>query len=55
MDHLLHEITLENIPEKIGGKFRLFNEPFEFNTKPGSNLCFFFFYFERLFSFLFPE
>mmetsp|Transcript_8831 Transcript_8831/g.7891 ORF Transcript_8831/g.7891 Transcript_8831/m.7891 type:complete len:411 (+) Transcript_8831:60-1292(+) len=35
---LLHHISLENIPELLGGDFKLYNEPYEFNISEDSPL-----------------
>lgn len=35
---LKSQITVENIPESIGGSFYLYNEPYEFDLSPGSAL-----------------
>lgn len=38
MPTLLEDMTFENIPERFGGGFKLYNEPFKFNTSPGGPL-----------------
>lgn len=38
MPTLLEDLTFENIPERIGGGFKLYNEPFEFDIAPGGAL-----------------
>ena len=38
MDQLLKEMTIDHIPVALGGKFELFNEPFEFDVSPTSTL-----------------
>lgn len=38
MPTLLEDLTFENIPEKLGGGFKLYNEPFHFDVSPGGPL-----------------
>lgn len=38
MDVLLKDMTIENIPERLGGKFKPYNEPYAFDTSPGGPL-----------------
>jgi hypothetical protein len=38
MDSLLEDMTIENIPERLGGKFKLYNEPFQFDVSEGGPL-----------------
>lgn len=34
MPLLLEDMTIENIPESLGGQFKLYNEPYEFDRSP---------------------
>jgi len=38
MPLLLEDMTFENIPERFGGGFKLYNEPFNFDKSPGGPL-----------------
>jgi hypothetical protein len=38
MNVLLEDMTIENIPERLGGKFKLYNEPYEFDKSVGGPL-----------------
>lgn len=38
MPLLLEDMTFENIPERFGGGFKLYNEPFHFDKSPGGPL-----------------
>ena len=38
MDHLLPDITFENIPAFLNGGLQLYNEPYEFDISPGTEL-----------------
>jgi hypothetical protein len=38
MNVLLEDMTIENIPERLGGKFKMYNEPFEFDRSVGGPL-----------------
>lgn len=37
-EHLLKDITMENIPKAFGGEFELYNEPYKFNLTEGGPL-----------------